>query len=177
MGSYFTRNRAWVYIAFYDEYVGRSIHTACGLSIAIFMPLYFYGMRLNRTVENNFNHMMYHWQYADKRNRLTHNLIMEHFEMHKEKLEETVDELEKHGPMIFYNLERTKAPRGDITVDDMAIIDEISGFTDFLNNFMQNQNLPETSRQRIRAYMHEYTGEKPKEVAMNEMAIAMFGKY
>ena len=136
MGSYMTRTRAWVYIAFYDEYVGRSIHTAAGGSIIVFMPLYFYGMKINRSIENNFNHMMYHWQYADKRHRLTHNLIMEHFEMHKEKFENVVGELEQHGPMIFYNLERTKKPHGNITVDDMAIIDELSGFTGFLKNFM-----------------------------------------
>ena len=84
MGAWLTRTRAWVYIAFYDEYVGRQIHTSAGLSLMFVIPSYLYGLRLNRTVENNYNHMMYHWQFADKRNRLTHNLIMEHFEMHKE---------------------------------------------------------------------------------------------
>ena len=57
----------------------------------------------------------------------------------------------------------------------MALIDELSGYTDFLNNFMKNQALPEANRDRIRAYMTEYVGEKPKEQALNEMAIAMFG--
>ena len=33
MGSYITRNRAWVYVAFYDEYVGRHINTSIGSSI------------------------------------------------------------------------------------------------------------------------------------------------
>ena len=36
--------------------------------------------------------------------------------------------------------------------------------------------MPETSRERIRTYMTEYTGEKPKEQALNELAIAMFGE-
>ena len=60
---------------------------------------------------------------------------MEHFEMHKEKLEEVVDELDKHGPMIFYNLERIKRPIGTFTKNDLALIDELSGLTEFLNNF------------------------------------------
>ena len=96
--------------------------------------------------------------------------------MHKEKLEEVVDELDKHGPMIFYNLERVKRPIGTFTRNDLALIDELSGLTEFLNNFMTNQNLPETSRERIRTYMTEYNGEKPKEEALNELAIAMFGE-
>ena len=175
MGSWLTRTRAWVYIAFYDEYVGRMIHTSAGFSIFMFVPLYLYGMRLNRTVEGNFNHMMYHWQFADKRNRLTHNLIMEHFEVHKERLEEVVDELDKHGPMIFYNLERKPNVMGRITYDHIALIDEMSGYTDFLKSFMNDHNIPESNRDAIRAYMTEYRGAKPKEIALNEMAIAMFG--
>ena len=175
MGSYFTRTRAWVYIAFYDEYVGRHIHLCCLGSLAILVPSYLYGLKLNRIVENNFNHMLYHWQYADKRNRLTHNLIMEHFEMHKEHLERVTDELDKHGPMIFYNLERTATPPGKFTENDLALIDELSGYNNVLNNFMQEQNLPETTREKFRVYMREYKGDKPKEVALNEMAISMFG--
>ena len=148
---------------------------ACGFSLMFIIPSYLYGLRLNRIVENNYNHIMYHWQFADKRNRLTHNLIMEHFEMHKEKFEEVSNELNEYGPMIFYNLENVKKTHGVITQDDLALIDEISGLTDFLNNFMMNQKLPETTREKIRGYMTEYKGEKPKEIALNEMAIAMFG--
>ena len=33
---------------------------------------------------------MYLWEYYDKRNRMTHNMCMEHFEMHKENLEDLV---------------------------------------------------------------------------------------
>ena len=61
MGSWLTRTRAWVYIAFYDEYVGRMIHTSAGASLIFIIPCYLYGLRINRCVENNFNHMMYHW--------------------------------------------------------------------------------------------------------------------
>ena len=40
MGSYLSRNRAWVYIAFYDEYVGRHINTSIGGSILLMFPMY-----------------------------------------------------------------------------------------------------------------------------------------
>ncbi len=84
MGSYLTRTRAWVYIAFYDEYVGRHINTAIGSSILFMMPFYLYGIHLNRLNEETFSHFMYNWQYWEKRHRLCHNMIMEHFELHKE---------------------------------------------------------------------------------------------
>ena len=48
MGSYLSRNRAWVYIAFYDEYVGRHINTSVGSSILFMFPMYLYGIKLNR---------------------------------------------------------------------------------------------------------------------------------
>ena len=47
-------------------------------------------------------------------------------------------------------------------MNDCALIDEISGLTDFLDNFMQAHNLPETKRDRIRARMFRYTGDKDK---------------
>ena len=101
MGSYLTRTRAWVYIAFYDEYVGRHINTCAGLSILMFIPMYLYGLKVNRLTDINSNHMLYQWQYFDKRNRLTHNLIMEHFEVHKEALEDLIVEMNTKGPVVF----------------------------------------------------------------------------
>ena len=84
MGAYVTRTRAWVYIAFYDEYVGRHIYLSIGLSMMFVVPYYLYGLKVNRIAEQNANHYLYQWQFFDKRNRLTHNMIMEHFEVHKE---------------------------------------------------------------------------------------------
>ncbi len=49
-----------------------------------------YGVTLNRLNEETFAHWMYNWQYWDKRNRLCHNMIMEHFEVHKEQLEDLI---------------------------------------------------------------------------------------
>ena len=53
MGTWFTRTRAWVYIAFYDEYVGRHINTCAGASICFFIPLYLYGIHVNRISDEN----------------------------------------------------------------------------------------------------------------------------
>ena len=108
MGSWLTRSRAWVYIAFYDEYVGRHINSCAGLSMMFFIPVYLYGMHLNRIVDANANHMLYNWSYFDKRNRLTHNMIMEHFEMHKENLDDLIVELNEKGPKILMNLPKAK---------------------------------------------------------------------
>lgn len=135
MGSYLSRNRAWVYIAFYDEYVGRHINTCAGLSLVCLIPLYLYGIHVNRIGEENSNHFMYNWQYFDKRNRLCHNMIMEHFEVHKENLEDLIVELDKYGPKVFTDIPERKR-RSLITVDDLALIDEMSGLNLFLNNFL-----------------------------------------
>ncbi len=176
MGSYLTRTRAWVYIAFYDEYVGRHITTCAGLSVLFFVPMYMYGIHVNRIVDRNANHMYYNWQYFDKRNRMTHNLIMEHFEVHKEQLEDLVIDLNEKGPAMFdgvkSNYIHTKRPP---TMDDFALIDEVSGLNDFLRNHMKNAAMSETQKQRIRSHMIEYKGPKDKNVALNEMSMAMFG--
>ena len=60
---------------------------------------------MNRQNEETFNHYMYNWQFWDKRNRLTHNMIMEHFEMHKENLEDLIVDMNKQGPRVFMDLE------------------------------------------------------------------------
>ncbi len=85
----------------------------------------------------NANHMMYNWQYFEKRNRLTHNLVMEHFEVHKEQMEGLILDLDKIGPKIFVDLPKD-VPRipDPVTLDDFALIDELSGLTLFLDNFM-----------------------------------------
>ena len=176
MGSWLTRTRAWVYIAFYDEYVGRHINTCAGLSVLFFVPMYLYGIHVNRIVDRNANHMMYHWQYFDKRNRLTHNLIMEHFEVHKEQLEDLVVDLNQRGPIVFEglksNIGRTKKVP---TTNDLALIDEISGLNDFLRNHMNTQAMSETQKERIKSLMVEYKGPKDKLVAMNEISMSIFG--
>lgn len=157
MGSYLTRTRAWVYIAFYDEYVGRHINTCTLLTISCLAPLYLYGIHVNRLDEENSNHFLYNWQFFDKRNRLCHNMVMEHFEVHKEQLEDLIVDLDKYGPKIFTDIpEPTRV--NAITMDDFALIDELSGLTLFLDNILNREDIPETVKDRIRARMLRYSG-------------------
>ena len=174
MGSYLTRNRAWVYVAFYDEYVGRHINTSIGGSIMFMLPMYLYGIHLNRLNEETFNHYMYNWQYWDKRNRLCHNMIMEHFEVHKENLEDLIVDLQKQGPKVLMDLP-SKKPDTSMSLNDFALIDEISGLNSYLDGFLSSHDIPETTKDRIKARMFRYNSEKPKEVALNEMREVIFG--
>ena len=158
MWTWFTRNRFWTYIAFYDEYVGRSINTSAGLSLLFFIPSYLYGSIINRIMEENGSHMIYALDFMDKRSRLTHNLIMEHFEVHVEKTQDLIVELTEKGPAVWKGLKPKNYER-ELSTNDCALIDEISGLTDFLDNFMLQMNLPETKRERIRARMFRFEGD------------------
>jgi len=119
--------------------------------------------------------MLYNWQYFDKRNRLCHNMIMEHFEVHKEKLEDLILDVDRYGPKILTDIPDGTARIPAVTVDDFALIDELSGLNLFLDNFMQNHNIPETVKDRIRARMVRYSGDKPKSIAINEMRMKLLG--
>ena len=118
--------------------------------------------------------MLYNWQYFDKRNRLCHNMIMEHFEVHKEQLEDLIVDLNKNGPSVFNGIQEP-INAVQITLDDFALIDELSGLTLFLDNFMRQHNLPETTKEKIRARMVRYSGDKPKSIAMNELRNKILG--
>jgi hypothetical protein len=119
--------------------------------------------------------MLYNWQYFDKRNRLCHNMIMEHFEVHKEKLEDLILDVDRYGPKILTDIPDGTARIPAVTVDDFALIDELSGLNLFLDNFMQNHDIPETVKDRIRARMVRYSGDKPKSIAINEMRMKLLG--
>ena len=103
-----------------------------------------YGIQVNRLAEENFNHMLYNWQYFDKRSRLCHNMIMEHFEVHKEKLEDLILDVDRFGPKILADLPDGASRIPAVTLDDFALIDELSGLNLFLDNFMLNHDIPET---------------------------------
>ena len=118
---------------------------------------------------------MYNWQFWDKRNRLCHNMIMEHFEVHKEQLEDLIVDIQKEGPKVLMDLPEEKRGNGVMNMNDFALIDEISGLNNFLENFMKQNNLPETVQQRIRSRMSTYESEVPKEIALNEIREVVFG--
>ena len=63
--------------------------------------------------------------------------------MHKEQLEDLIVEMNTHGPKIFEKVPPAKQAK-TVTVSDMALIDEMSGLTDYLDNFMLQTNMPET---------------------------------
>ena len=83
-------------------------------------------------------------------------------------------DLNKRGPKVFANLP-IKEGRTQIKITDFALIDEMSGLNDYLDNFMMSQNLPETTKDRIKARMVRYNGKVPKDIALNELRLSMFG--
>lgn len=99
---------------------------------------------------------------------------MEHFEMHKEQLEDLIVDMHTNGPKVFADLPAKEKYR-ELSMNEFALIDEMSGLTNYLDNFMLQQNLPEATKQRIRAHMTEYNSPKPKEIALNELRISIFG--
>lgn len=129
---------------------------------------------MNRLNEESFNHHMYNWQYWDKRNRLCHNMIMEHFEVHKEQLEDLIVDMQKQGPKVLMDIPPREIDR-TVTLNDFALIDELSGLTNYLEGFLAMNDIPETVKDRIRARMIKYDSDKPKEVALNEMRDVIFG--
>ena len=62
-----------------------------------------------------------------------------------------------------------------VTLNDFALIDELSGLNNFLEGFLAMNDIPETVKDRIRARMVIYESDKPKEIALNEMRDVIFG--
>ena len=169
MGSYFTRSRAWVYIAFYDEYCGKHINLAAGLSLVFFIPMYWYGIHCNRVKELNANMYYYAWRTADKRNRLVHNMIMEHFEVHTEKLQDLLVDINKVGAKALEAPPDRGLPPTVITPNEMAMIDELSGLTDFVEQICQANNLPENIQSKMRSYVTYYSPDVDKSKVSYEL--------
>lgn len=96
-GVNFTRNRAWWHTVIWDEYGQRHQYLAIIPTFAILIPFYWYGSFINREIEQNFAFKMYHLEYEQKRLRLTHNLIMENFEMHVEEAQKILEDIKENG--------------------------------------------------------------------------------
>ena len=62
-----------------------------------------------------------------------------------------------------------------VSLNDFALIDELSGLNNFLEGFLAMNDIPETVKDRIRARMVKYESDKPKEIALNEMRDVIFG--
>ncbi|CAI2381671.1 unnamed protein product [Moneuplotes crassus] len=164
MGTYLTRSRAWVYIAFYDEYAGKHMNISAGLSLVFLIPMYWYGIHCNRVKELNLNMYYYAWRNIDKRNRLVHNMIMEHFEVHTEKLQDVFLDIKKDGTKALANLPQPKEQdHGPLTVNERAMIDEISGLTDYVEQIISANDFPEHIQDKMRSEVTYYTPDADKE--------------
>ena len=178
MGGYLTRNRAWVYIAFYDEYAGKSINMAAGLSMLFVLPAYWYGIHCNRIKEQNMNAMYYNWSHFDKRNRLTHNLIMEHFETHVEDFQDIIVDLHKDGYTALENLEVEMEDRNFLTESELALVDELSGFTNFIEETVTRNAIPEDLKERLRShvvYFKEGDNGETRDEVVNKLYKKLYG--
>lgn len=132
-------------------------------------------MVVNRQAEEISKHKLYNIQFFDKRNRLCHNMIMEHFEVHTEQLEDLLVDIQKYGPRILTDIPEGREMLNPVSLDDFALIDELSGLNQYLENFMNTRGMPETVKDRIRARMITYSGAKPKDFALQEMRVKLYG--
>ncbi len=82
-------------------------------------------------------------------------MVMEHFEMHKENLEDLIIDLHKQGPKILVDVPE-EVNENVITINDFALIDEISGLNLYLDNFVLQHDMPETVRNRSQAKILRY---------------------
>jgi hypothetical protein len=83
-----SRNRFWWYRSLYDDYCSREIRLTFGIASLLWLPhywLYFknkrWGIHLNREIEVNYSHRNYQMEFGPRRNRLTHSLLFEEFEV------------------------------------------------------------------------------------------------
>jgi len=91
MGNSVFRNRHWYYRSMYDDYYGRETRFALGIAGVIWIPHYLWGVHFNREMEVNYSHKNYFVEYGPRRNRLTHSMIFEEFEMVVERWQDLED--------------------------------------------------------------------------------------
>lgn len=157
-GVNFTRNRAWWHTVIWDEYGQRHQYLAIFPTFLVLMPMYHYGSSLNRSLEQTFAAKMYLLDYENKRNRLTHDMIMEHFEMHVEKVQDVFDEVSAKGFEKAFEYEFNNPDSGKIVnnipipdQDLLGEIDEKSGMTAFVDEIKESLNVPYWVRQQLEA--------------------------
>jgi hypothetical protein len=159
-GVNFTRNRAWWHTAMWDEYGQRHQYITTFPTILCLMPLYWYGAMANRNIEQNYAAKMYQLDYEQRRNRLTHNMIMEHFEMHVEKAQDVFDQIKEFGFEKAFEYEIKNPiqiverlhPKGIVNKELAAEKDEYKGATGEVNNVIEHMDLPYWLRKEIDSY-------------------------
>ncbi len=103
-------------------------------------------------------------------------MIMEHFEVHKEQLEDLIVDLDKYGPSVVIDIPPEKKVQNHITTDELALLDELSGLTPFIDTVLTQKNIPVSMRSRIESRIFRYSGERPKVIAMNELRENLYGR-
>lgn len=156
-GVNFTRNRAWWHTAIWDEYGQKHQYFALFPTFIMMIPMYYYGTFINRELEQNFAAKMYTIEYENRRNRLTHTMIMEHFEMHVEKVQDILDQVKDEGfEKTFEN--EIKNPNNEIVKERihpefneeyLAELDEHSGLTGFIDELKEHFDMPYWMRQKL----------------------------
>jgi hypothetical protein len=148
-GVNFTRNRAWWHTAIWDEYNQRHQYLMIIPTFAFLLPYYWHGAFLNRDIEQNFAAKMYQLDYEQKRNRLTHNLIMEHFETHVESVNDILDSISVKGfdetfkeeieNGLFNEFPKEKDSRDNF--DDWSY-EKLAEFNEYTNKHREHNNTP-----------------------------------
>jgi hypothetical protein len=106
MGNSIFRNRHWYYRSLYDDYAMREIRYAIGLTGVVWVPHYLWGVHFNRLYEEHHSHVNYVIEYMPRRNRLTHSLLFEQFEVLVEKYQDLEDEFRENKEAMLEEAEK-----------------------------------------------------------------------
>jgi hypothetical protein len=126
------------------------------------MPLYWYGASANRNIEQNYAAKMYALDYENRRNRMTHNMIMEHFEIHVEKVQDLLDQIKENGfeKTFEYELnnpaEKVEArhPVGPVSKEFRAELEEFTGITALVDEIKEHSDIPYWLRQELEQHVN-----------------------
>ncbi len=81
MGNSLQRNRFWWYRSLYDDYLLREFRYTFFIAAFMWLPAYWWGIHFNREIETMIAHKVYFKRWRPRRNRLTHSLLFEEFEV------------------------------------------------------------------------------------------------
>ena len=102
MGNALQRNRFWWYRSLYDDYWLRELRLSFIGGAFLWLPFYWWGIHYNREIETFISHKNYFNEVGPLRNRLTHSMIFEEFEICLEKWK-NLEEEHKNNPQNFGN--------------------------------------------------------------------------
>jgi hypothetical protein len=147
----------------WDEYGQRHQYLCTVPTLLCLMPLYWYGSFANRNIEQNYAAKMYQLDYEQRRNRLTHNMIMEHFEMHVEKAMDIMDQIKEHGFEKAFEYEinhppemlSVEHPKGPVNNELKAEFAEESGDTSRYDSIKEHFDLPFWLRKELDGYVQK----------------------